>query len=74
MQQQNIQSTKHIKTTQSVTDDLPLTTSLDFNPSQEPNNTAIHVVFTTVVLTVNLQKSYSDQTGKFPIQSSCGYN
>jgi hypothetical protein len=66
--------TKHVQTTQPVTNDLPLATSLDSNPSQEANNTATHVVFTTVLPAIELQKSFSDQTGKFPIQSSCGYN
>lgn len=67
MQQKNIQSTK-------ITTDLPIETSLDVSPSQEPNNTRTHAVFATVAPATELQKSYSDQTGKFPVQSSRGYN
>jgi hypothetical protein len=67
MQQKNIQSTK-------ITADLPIATSLDVAPSQEPNNASTNVVFATSVTTTNLGKSYSDQTGKFPVQSSRGYN
>jgi hypothetical protein len=67
MQQKNIQSTK-------ITSDLPIAASLDFSPSQEPNNTRTHVVFAVVLPATELRKSYSDQTGKFPVQSSRGYN
>ena len=68
MQQKNVQSTK-------VTSDLPIATSLDFSPYQEPNNTRTHAVFAfaTVLPMKELRKSYSDQTGRFPIQSSRGY-
>jgi hypothetical protein len=68
MQQKNIQSTKPI------TADLPLATSLHFSPSQEPPNKCTNVVFTTILPATELHKSYSDQTGKFPVQSSRGYN
>jgi hypothetical protein len=68
MEQKNIQSTKVI------TADLPIATSLDLSPSQEPRNLRTNAVFTTIVQAANLQKSYSDQTGKFPVQSSRGYN
>ena len=67
MEQQNIQSTK-------ITADLDLATSLDIIPSQEPNNLQTNVVFATILTETDLQKSYSDQTGKFPLQSSRGYN
>jgi hypothetical protein len=68
MQQKNIQSTK------TITANLPIATSLDFSPSQEPNNTRTHVVFPAIITTADLNKSYSDQTGKFPTQSSRGHN
>jgi hypothetical protein len=70
MQQKNIQSTKPI----TITPDLPLAVSLDVSPSREPNNTPTHVVFTSMITSTDLHKSYSDQTGKFPVQSSRGYN
>jgi len=66
MQQQNLQSTK-------IPTSLPIAESLDVSPSQEPNNARTNVVFTTLVTTNDLQTSYSDQTGKFPVQSSRGY-
>jgi len=47
--------------------------SLDVSPSQEPNNARTHVVFATMLPATELRKSYSDQTGKFPVQSSRGY-
>jgi hypothetical protein len=33
-----------------------------------------NVIFTALLQTTAVQKSYSDQTGKFPVQSSRGYN
>jgi hypothetical protein len=67
MQQQNIQSTK-------ITADLPIATSLDVSPSREPNNIRTNAVFATVLASTDLRKSYSDQTGRFPVQSSRGHN
>ena len=67
MQQKNVQSTK-------ISKDLPIAASLDVAPSQEPNNPRTHVVYATVMPMDELRKSYSDQTGQFPVQSSRGYN
>ena len=67
MEQQNIQSTK-------ITTDLDLATSIDIIPSQEPSNPRTNVVFAAILTEAELQNSYSDQTGKFPIQSLCSYN
>jgi hypothetical protein len=67
MEQKNVQSTK-------ITANLPIATSLDFSPSQEPNNIRTHAVFATILPATELRTSYSDQTGKFPVQSSRGYN
>ena len=67
MEQQNIQSTK-------ITANLDLATSLDIIPSQEPSNQRTNVIFAVIRTETELRKSYSDQTGKFPIQSSRGYN
>jgi hypothetical protein len=69
MQQKNMQSTK-------MTADLPLTTSLDFSPSQEPQNNRTYAIFTTILPATKLEKFDSNQTGKFPVQQSCsqGYN
>jgi hypothetical protein len=69
MEQENLQSTKPITSTH-----LPLVTSLDVSPSQEQNNVRTHVVFATILPATELRKSYSDQTGKFPVQSSRRYN
>jgi hypothetical protein len=66
MQQQNLQSTKSPVA-------LPLATSLDIDPAQEPQNQATNNVFAFLLPTSDIQKSYSDQTGRFPIQSSRGY-
>ena len=67
MEQQNIQSTK-------ITTDLDLATSLDIISSQEPSNPRTNVVFAAILTETGLQKSHSDQTGKFPVQSLRGYN
>ena len=67
MEQQNIQSTK-------ITSDLDLATSLDIISSQEPSNQRTNAVFATILTETELRKSYSDQTGKFPVQSSHSYN
>jgi hypothetical protein len=72
MQQKNVISTKPQTTL--IPDDLPVATWLDFNPSQETNNTATHVVFTTVLPATKIQKAYSNQTRKCPVQCSRGYN
>jgi hypothetical protein len=68
MQQKNLQSTKPIAAS------LPIATSLDVKPAQENQNARTHAVFATVLPSSNLHKSYSDQTGKFPVQFSRGYN
>jgi hypothetical protein len=68
MQQKNIRSTKLDANV------LALNVSLDISPSQEPSNERTRAVFATMLHATNLHKSYSDQTGKFPIQSSRGYN
>jgi hypothetical protein len=60
MQQKNIQSTKPITT------DLPLATSLDVSPSQEPNNVCTSIAFANILPATELHKSYSNQTGNSP--------
>jgi outer membrane receptor for monomeric catechols len=69
MQQKNMQSTK-------MTADLPLTTPLDFSPSQEPQNNCTYAIFTTILPATKLEKLNHDQKGKFLVQQSCscGYN
>jgi hypothetical protein len=52
---------------------LPLSTSLDVDPSQEPQNKATYNIFALLLPTLDLCKSYSNQTGRFPIQSLRGY-
>jgi hypothetical protein len=64
MQQKTIRSTKLDANV------LALNVSLDISPSQEPSNERTHAVFATMLHAANLHKSYSDQTGEFPIQSS----
>ena len=55
-----------------ITDALPIATLLDISPYQQPNNPHAHVVFDTLIPATALEKSYSDQTGKLPVQSYCG--
>jgi hypothetical protein len=57
-----------------ITSDLDMQTSLAFSPSQEPQNKRTHSVFFTIMKATDLRKSCSDQTGKFPVQSSRGHN
>jgi hypothetical protein len=66
MEQINLPSTK-------LHAPLPLSTSRDVDSSQEPQNKAMHNLFALLLPTSDLFKSYSDQTGRFPIQSSRGY-
>jgi hypothetical protein len=68
MQQKNLKSTKPI------TASLPISTSLDVEPTQGHQNTRTHAVFATVLPSSNLHKSYLGQTGKCPVQSSRAYN
>jgi hypothetical protein len=65
MEQKNLQSTKSPAS-------LPLSTSLDVDPSQEPQNKATHNLFALLLPPLDIQKSYSDQTGRFLTQSSRG--
>jgi hypothetical protein len=66
MEQRDLQSTK-------LHAPLPLSTSLNVDPSQEPQNKATHNLFALLLPSLDLCKSYSYQTGRFPIQSSRGY-
>ena len=65
-QQQNIRSTKL------NVPPLPLATSLDIAPSQVPGNLRTHDSFTQLIDMKCFARSYSDQTGRFPVQSSRG--
>jgi hypothetical protein len=51
---------------------LPLATSLDVSPAQEPLNATTDNIFITPVTENEIRKPYSDQTGKFPARSSSG--
>ena len=66
MQQHNLNSTK-------VHNSVPLTTSLDVKPAQEPQNAETNTFFALLLPTSDIHRSYSDQKGKFPVQSSQGY-
>jgi hypothetical protein len=66
MEQRNLHSTK-------LHAPLPLSMSLNVNPSEEPQNKATHNLFALLLPTSDLCKSYSNQTGRFPIQLSRGY-
>ena len=68
-QQKNLRSTKTI-----FDEPIPLATSLDIAPPQEPSNPKTHAVFITIIDNKIFARSYSDQTGKFPIQSGSGNN
>ena len=68
-QQKNIQSTKTV-----LDEPIPLSTSLDIAPAQEPSNPKTHNVFLTLVDNKVFARSYSDQTGQFPVQSGRGNN
>ena len=67
MQQKNWQSTKP-----KITTDLPLSTPIDVAPPQDTNNARTHNLFFTIATSSDIIKSYSNQTGKFPHQSTCG--
>ena len=62
-QQKNIQSTK-LK----IHENTPLLVIEDIAPAQEPNNIATQTVFLTID-TKPFARWYSDQTGRFPMQS-----
>jgi hypothetical protein len=64
MVQQGLQSTKH----QPPADD----NDPDVSPTQEEGNIKTNNLFVTMIPTSEFYKSYSDQTGKFPVKSSRG--
>ena len=66
--QQNLRSTKR------VLPPIPLATSLDIAPSSLSGNPRTHLAFTQLVDMKIFSQSYSDQTGRFPVQSSRGNN
>ena len=68
-QQKNIRSTKTV-----LEETVPLTISLDIAPAQEPANPKTQTVFLTIIDNKTFARSYSDQTGQFPIQSGRGNN
>ena len=45
---------------------------LDVTPPQETNNVRTHSLFVTIATSYDIRKSYSNQTGKFPHQSTRG--
>ena len=45
----------------------------DVAPQQEKDNAKTHDILCSVIATESISKSYSDQTGKFPITSSRGH-
>ena len=53
---------------------LTMRDSLDFSPSQDIGNLKTDDFYATVIDNKPFRRSYSDQTGRFPIQSSCGNN
>ena len=64
MVQQGLRSTKH----QPPADD----NDPDLSPTQEEGNIKTNNLFVTMIPTSEFYKSYSDQTGKFPVKSSRG--
>ena len=64
--QQNVNSTKQPWPA------IPLPTSLDIAPRQEPTNPKSNAMFVQLFDTKCFERSYSDQTGKFPVKSSRG--
>ena len=66
MQQLNLNSKK-------LHTSVPLATSLDVQPAQEPWNEDTNKLFALLLPTSDIHKSYSDKTGKFPVLSSWGY-
>ena len=65
MQQKNWQSTKP-----KITTYPPLSTPLDIAPPRETDNARTHNLFVTIATSSDIRKSYSNQTGKFPHQST----
>ena len=70
MQQQGIRSTKPRPAP--IDPAIPIATLLDIAPAQEPQNAKTNDVYVTIFSEDDVKKSYSDQTGKFPHQSSRG--
>ena len=66
MQKRNLNSTK-LRTS------VPLATSIGVQLSQEPLNAETNTLFSLLLPTSDIHKYYSDQTGKFPVQYSRGY-
>ena len=68
----NEDSNKILRSTKYVVSPIPLSLSPDLVPSSEPANPKTCEAFTRLVDTKNFERSYSDQTGRFSIQSSRG--
>ena len=66
MQQQNYRSTK--------TSVIPKQNDMDTSPSQYKDNPLTNTMYANFISTHTMRKNYSDQTGKFIIQSSRGNN
>ena len=63
------QDFKNLKSTKTPKDDL----EEDIAPSQETNNIKTSYIMCMIITTTDICKSYSDQSGKFPITSSRGH-
>ena len=63
------QKSKNLRSTKEAKCDK----ELDIAPSQEPDNAKTNDIMCIVLLTTDICKSYSDQTGKSPITSSRGH-
>jgi hypothetical protein len=68
---------KNIRSTKVSLPSVPLATSLDISPSSEPNNPRTMEGFCFLAGLQDMRvrdRSYSDQTGRFPVQSQRGNN
>ena len=63
------QEFKNLRSTKSIIDEH----EQDIPPSQEPRNIKTNDIMYIVISTDDICKSYSDQTGKFPVTSSRGH-
>ena len=66
MQQSNLKYTK-------LHTSVSLATSLDVQLNQKPRNAETNMLFALLLSTSDIHKYYSDQTRKFPVNSSRGY-
>ena len=65
---------KNIKTKKQIESEISLVEYIDVSPSQEPPNPRTNTMYSSMASTSDICKTYSNRTGKSPLQYSRGHN